>query len=187
MTKFQGYAWKQLSNLPSRGSGQGASKEHWSWGGSKALRDPGNCLNLALYLSAFPLHLNIVYGENTNWLFLTIKDLGNQHGTGPILIKVTLTFIMLTASCLTRPSSFWRRRRSSSLALSTAFICSFISAFSFLCASSVFWAVLKAFSSSSKAITKRAENKYLKKYYHWAQVFHNQVTGSMSSCSSRTG
>lgn len=154
-----------------------------------ALKDPETCLNRNLSLpkcsftASWP-SLNKRSGSKlqTDSYSQRLRD---KHRTEPFWSGI-LTFIMLTASCLTRLSSCWRRRRSSSLALSTAFICSSISAFILLCASSDFWAVLKAFSSSSKAIIKTAGNKYLKKYYHWPQVFHNQLTGSKSSCS-RTG
>lgn len=102
----------------------------------------------------------------------------------PFHYRIILTFITSTTSCFTRLNSCWRLMRSSSLVFSIVFICSSISAFSFLRASSVFWAVLKAFSSSSKAIMKTAEIKYLKKY-HWAKVFYIQFLRTKSS-SSRT-
>lgn len=108
-----------------------------------------------------------------------------QHCRSPFQSRIILTFITWTTSCFTWPNSCWSLLRSSSLVFSMAFICSSISAFIFLRASSVFWAVLKAFSSSSKATMKTAENKYLKKYYHWAKVFYIQFMGTKSSSSRR--
>ena len=101
-----------------------------------------------------------------------------QNCCNPLQSRIILTFVTSTTSCFTRLNSCWSLIRSSSLAFSMAFICSSISAFIFLRASSVFWAVLRAFSRSSKAIMKTAENKYLKKYYHWAKSVLHSIDGN---------